>query len=166
MLQVHNLHKSYGITTVLAGIGLIVNDGEHVGLIGPNGTGKSTLLRCIIGQEQPDTGTITLAPADASIGYVPQSFGELLGDRTIAQVVAEAQADYAAAEAALAHAAEALADAADMEAALAAYDAALARFEALGGYEREHRSEAVLQGLGLGALALSTPANTLSGGQK
>src|SRR5215213_5481188 len=150
MLQVHNLHKTYGITTVLAGISLIVNDGEHVGLIGPNGAGKSTLLRCIIGQEQPDTGTITLSPAGASIGYVPQSFGDLLGERTIAQVVADAQAEYAAAEAALAHAADAMGHATDMDAALAVYETALARFEALGGYEREHRSEAVLQGLGLG----------------
>jgi ATP-binding cassette, subfamily F, member 3 len=166
MLQVHNLHKSYGITTVLAGISLIVNDGEHAGLIGPNGAGKSTLLRCIIGQEQPDTGTITLSPAGASLGYVPQSFGDLLGDRTIAEVVAEAQAEYVAAETALAHAADALADAADMDAALTTYDAALAHFEALGGYEREHRSAAVLQGLGLGALTPSTPASTLSGGQK
>src|SRR5215212_4371934 len=166
MLQVHNLSKSYGITTVLAGINLIVNDGEHVGLIGPNGAGKSTLLRCIIGQEQPDSGAVTLSPAGASLGYVPQSFGELLGDRSIAEVVAEAQAEYVAAEAALAHMADALADAADMDAALTAYDAALAHFEALGGYEREHRSAAVLQGLGLGALTSSTPASTLSGGQK
>jgi ATP-binding cassette subfamily F protein 3 len=166
MLQVHNLHKSYGITTVLAGISLIVNDGEHVGLIGPNGAGKSTLLRCIIGQEQPDSGTVTLSPARASLGYVPQSFGDLLGDRSIAEVVAESQAEYAAAEVALAHAADALADAADMQAALTAYEAALAHFEALGGYEREHRSAAVLQGLGLGALTPSTPASTLSGGQK
>ncbi|MEP7190689.1 MAG: ATP-binding cassette domain-containing protein, partial [Roseiflexaceae bacterium] len=166
MLQVHNLHKSYGITTVLAGINLIVNDGEHVGLIGPNGAGKSTLLRCIIAQEQPDSGTVTLSPTSALLGYVPQSFGELLGDRSIAEVVAEAQAEYVAAEAALAHTADALADAADMAAALTAYDAALAHFEALGGYEREHRSAAVLQGLGLGTLTQSTPASTLSGGQK
>jgi len=166
MLQVHNLHKSYGITTVLTGISLIVNDGEHVGLIGPNGAGKSTLLRCIIGQEQPDSGTVTLAPAGGSLGYVPQSFGELLGDRSIAEVVAEAQAEYVAAEAALAQTADALGDTADMAAALGAYDAALAHFEVLGGYEREHRSAAVLQGLGLGALTQSTLASTLSGGQK
>src|SRR5215212_772429 len=136
MLQVHNLSKSYGITTVLAGVSLIVNDGEHVGLIGPNGAGKSTLLRCIMGQEQPDSGTITLSPAGTSLGYVPQSFGDLLGDRVIAQVVADAQADYAAAEAELTHTADALAQAADMDVALAAYGTALARFEALGGYER------------------------------
>jgi ATP-binding cassette, subfamily F, member 3 len=166
MLQVSNLHKSYGITTVLAGINLIVNDGEHVGLIGPNGAGKSTLLRCIIGQEQPDAGAITLSPAGTSLGYVPQSFGDLLGDRTIAEVVAEAQAEYVEAELALARAADSLGSAADMGAAMAAYDAALARFEALGGYEREHGSAAVLQGLGLGALAPSTLASTLSGGQK
>src|SRR5262245_32297184 len=166
MLQIQNLHKSYGITTVLASVSLIVNDAEHVGLIGPNGAGKSTLLRCIIGQEQPDAGTIALSPSGLSLGYVPQSFGDMLGDRTIAQVIAESQAEFVAAETALARAAEALAAPEDMESALAVYDTALARFEALGGYEREHRSEAVLQGLGLGDLALSTPALTLSGGQK
>ena len=166
MLQVHNLHKSYGITTVLAGINLIVNDGEHAGLIGPNGAGKSTLLRCIMGQEQPDSGTITLSPAGASLGYVPQSFGDLLGDRTIAQVVAEAQAEYVEAELALTRAADQLGNATDMDAALAEYDVALARFEAQGGYEHEQIAEIVLQGLGLGALGSDTPANTLSGGQK
>src|SRR3712207_2925525 len=90
----------------------------------------------------------------------------MLGERSIAEVIAEAQAEYVAAEAALTQAADALAIAEDMDAALSVYDTALARFEALGGYEREHRSEALLEGLGLGDLALSTPALTLSGGQK
>jgi len=166
MLQVQHLHKSYGVVTVLAGVSLIINDGEHVGLIGPNGAGKSTLLRCIIGQEQPDSGNITLSPSGLSLGYVPQSFADLLGDRTVAEVVDEAQAEYVTAETALNAAAEALSGAADMDAALAAYDAALAQFEALGGYEREHRAAAVLEGLGLSAIDLSIPAKTLSGGQK
>jgi ATP-binding cassette subfamily F protein 3 len=166
MLQIQNLSKSYGIATVLAGVNLIVNDGEHVGLIGPNGTGKSTLLRCIVGQEQPDSGAIILSPQATSVGYVPQSFGDLLGDQTIGEVVAAAQADLTAAAAALERAAEALASAQDMDAALATYDAALAQFEALGGYEGEHRAAAVLQGLGLGQIGPATPARTLSGGQK
>ncbi|HEX9371895.1 MAG TPA: ABC-F family ATP-binding cassette domain-containing protein [Roseiflexaceae bacterium] len=166
MLHVQNLHKTYGITTILDGVSFVVNDGERVGLIGPNGAGKSTLLRCIVGQEQPDAGALTLAPPDLSIGYVPQSFGDTLGDRTVAQVVAAAQGEYVAAEAALARAAEALATPDDLDAALAAYDAALADFEALGGYAREHRAAAVLDGLGLSAIDPATPAATLSGGQK
>ena len=166
MLQVQNLHKSYGIATVLAGASFLINDGEHVGLIGPNGVGKSTLLRCIIGQDQPDSGSVIQSPAGQTLGYVPQSFSELLGGKTIAEVLADAQAAYSTAEAALERAGAALADAADMDTALAAYDAALGQFEALGGYEREHRTAAVLEGLGLGALDPATPARTLSGGQK
>jgi ATP-binding cassette, subfamily F, member 3 len=165
MLHIQNLHKSYGTNMVLAGVQLILNDGEHVGLIGPNGSGKSTLLRCILRQEQPDSGTITLSPPDLTIGYLAQSFDDL-GERSVGEVVAAAQAEWLAAEAALQQSAEALGSAADPDAALAAYDAALSHFESLGGYEREHRGVAVLQGLGLGAIDPGTPAMALSGGQK
>jgi ATPase subunit of ABC transporter with duplicated ATPase domains len=165
MLQVQHLRKSYGITTVLSDVSFLVNDGEHVGLISPNGTGKSTLLRCLVGQEQPDAGTLSFAPPQLSIGYLPQSFGDL-ADQRVGEAVAGAQADVLAAEAALQHAAEQLATADDMDDALLAYDAALARFEALGGYEREHRAAAVLAGLGLGAIDQDMPVRALSGGQK
>jgi ATP-binding cassette, subfamily F, member 3 len=166
MLQIQNLRKSYGITTVLNGVSFIVNDGERVGLIGPNGAGKSTLLRCVVGQEQPDAGTIALVPSSLVLGYVPQSFNDLLSDQTLAQVLAAAQAEHVESEAALSHAAHVLASGHDMDAALSAYDMALARFEALGGYEREHRAAAVLDGLSLSAIDPMTPAKTLSGGQK
>jgi ATP-binding cassette subfamily F protein 3 len=164
MLQIQNLHKSYGTATVLAGVQLIVNAGEHVGLIGPNGTGKSTLLRCILRQEQPDSGTIVLSPPDLTIGYLSQSFD--LGDQTVGAFVAAAQADWIAADAALQQAAEALGTSAAPDTAMARYEAALAHFEARGGYEREHRAAAVLEGLGLGAIDPGTRAAALSGGQK
>ena len=118
MLQVHDLHKSYGITTVLAGVSFIANDGERIGLIGPNGAGKSTLLRCIIGLEQPDSGAVTLAPPGIVLGYVPQSFADALGERTLGEVVADAQADLVGAEAELDRAAEALAGTGALDAAL------------------------------------------------
>jgi ATP-binding cassette subfamily F protein 3 len=165
MLQVQNLRKSYGAATVLADVTFIVNDGERVGLIGPNGAGKSTILRCLVGQEQPDSGAINLSPPGAVIGYLPQAFAEL-GDRSIGEIVAAAQAEVRDAERALDQAAEALASTQDMDAALVAYDTALARFEALGGYERDHRAAAVLQGLELGEIDPATPAAILSGGQK
>ncbi len=164
MLQVHALTKHFGVATILENISFVINDGEHVGLIGPNGAGKSTLLRCITGQIAPDSGTITHAPQDLTIGYLPQGWTD--DARTVAQVLQAAQHDVLAAEHALQQSADALATSDDMDAALAAYDQALAQFDALGGYEREHRAQAVLDHLALGAIDPAMAVAQLSGGQK
>jgi len=72
MLQVSNVHKSYGDVTVLEGVSFILNPGERMGLIGPNGCGKSTLLRIIAGEEPPDEGSVRFSPPHLSLGYLPQ----------------------------------------------------------------------------------------------
>src|SRR4051812_39266915 len=136
MLQVQNLHKSYGVTPVLSGASFVVNDGEHVALIGPNGAGKTTLLRIITGQEPPDSGSVTLSPRGSVIGYLAQSFADA-GSLTVAQAIAQAQHEIVTAERAMQHAADALSTSPDPDAAMQAYTDALARFDALGGYERE-----------------------------
>src|SRR5262249_22172206 len=146
MLQVQHLRKSYGAVTVISDVSFILNDNQHVGLIGPNGVGKSTLLRCIIGAEQPDAGTIVTSPPGLSIGYLAQAFGDL-GERSVGEVVAAARPDVLQAERELQEAAEALATASDVDAVLTRYDMALARFETLGGYECARRAAVVLQGL-------------------
>src|SRR5215510_14706285 len=118
MLQGQHLRKSYGAVTVISDVSFILNDNQHVGLIGPNGVGKSTLLRCIIGAEQLDEGTIVKSPPDLSIGYLAQAFGDL-GERSVGAIVAAARADVLQAERDLQAAAEALATASDVDAALA-----------------------------------------------
>lgn len=60
MIQIRNLHKSFGELTVLKGINLDIHEGEIVTIIGPSGSGKSTLLRCINYLEQPQKGVITI----------------------------------------------------------------------------------------------------------
>lgn len=165
MLQVQNIAKSYGTAQVLAGAGFILNNNEHIGLIGPNGSGKSTLLRIITGQESADSGSIVLSPPGATIGYLPQSFIEIAG-LTVQQAIAGAHADWVEAEERMQKAAEAIAAVDDPVAAMQAYTEATERFEALGGYEREHRTAAVLQGLELGDVDPTTLVSTLSGGQK
>ncbi|MDD3642571.1 MAG: ABC-F family ATP-binding cassette domain-containing protein [Candidatus Krumholzibacteria bacterium] len=77
MIIVDNISKGFGAQELFAGTGFRLNAGERVGLIGRNGHGKTTLLRMIIGEERPDSGSIVI-PRGYSIGYVDQEprFGE------------------------------------------------------------------------------------------
>ena len=60
MIEVKNIHKSFGDTKVLKGVNLVVKEGQTVALIGSSGSGKSTLLRCINLLEMPDEGTVSI----------------------------------------------------------------------------------------------------------
>ena len=67
LLDIQNLEKSFGQTSVLRGISLSVKEGEVIGLIGASGSGKSTLLRCLNRLETPSAGTVTFQGAQARI---------------------------------------------------------------------------------------------------
>lgn len=71
MIQVSNLDKAYGQQVVFDKAGFTINPGERVGLIGRNGHGKTTLFRMILGQEHPDSGTISI-PNGYKIGHLSQ----------------------------------------------------------------------------------------------
>ncbi|MBC8162608.1 MAG: ABC-F family ATP-binding cassette domain-containing protein [Roseiflexaceae bacterium] len=165
MFQVQHLRKDYAARTVLSNVTFVINDGEHVGLIGPNGTGKSTLLRLLTGQEPPDAGTISFAPASQTIGYLPQASATADGSNVRALIDA-ALAPLRAAEAALEQAAAALATARDTTSAMQAYAEATAQFEARGGYQAEQHIAEILGGLGLDSIDVERPLASLSGGQK
>lgn len=72
MLTVQNLTKAYGIKPVFKDISFTVNAGERVGLIGPNGSGKTTILRIVAGQERADSGVFRFSPGSLRVGYLPQ----------------------------------------------------------------------------------------------
>jgi ATPase subunit of ABC transporter with duplicated ATPase domains len=87
MLSTYRISKNYGINTVLQNITFSINSGDRIGLIGPNGCGKSTLMHILIGLETADTETIAHTRPDLKIGYLSQ--GLVLDPRlTIAQVCA------------------------------------------------------------------------------
>jgi zinc transport system ATP-binding protein len=71
LVQVENLSVSYGAKTVLSHVSLTIEPGEIVTIVGPNGSGKTSLLRSIIGAVKPSRGRVTHGP-DLRIGYVPQ----------------------------------------------------------------------------------------------
>ncbi|MCB0886137.1 MAG: ATP-binding cassette domain-containing protein, partial [Propionibacteriaceae bacterium] len=60
VLQVENLKKGYGPVTIVEGFSMKVHAGEAVALTGRNGAGKSTVLRCLVGADRPDDGTVTV----------------------------------------------------------------------------------------------------------
>ncbi|HSW63138.1 MAG TPA: ABC-F family ATP-binding cassette domain-containing protein [Dissulfurispiraceae bacterium] len=71
MIQAYNLSKSYGRQTIFDEVGFTVNTGERIGLVGRNGHGKTTLFRMLLGEERPDSGTISI-PSGYAIGHLSQ----------------------------------------------------------------------------------------------
>ncbi|WP_420628075.1 ribosomal protection-like ABC-F family protein [Candidatus Leptofilum sp.] len=161
MLTAHNLSKAYGLSPILKNITFSINAGERVGLIGPNGCGKSTLMRLLIGQERPDSGGITLNPPNLRIGYLAQGF---LQDenQTLGELLHEVAGDPDALEAELGNLALALAENPDQAAVQVAYDATLDKL-ARADYGRIQPLLATFQ---LDHLDPDLPVRSLSGGQK
>jgi len=71
MLRIQNLAKAYGSRTLFRDVDWQTSPGQRIGLVGPNGVGKSTLFRIIVGEEEADDGEVNI-PKRAAIGYLPQ----------------------------------------------------------------------------------------------
>ena len=71
-LAARAISKSYGETVVLDGLSLSVTPSSRIGVVGPNGIGKSTLLRILAGAEEPDAGAVTHEPAGLAVSYLVQ----------------------------------------------------------------------------------------------
>ena len=160
MLTVSDLSKSFNLQTLFEKITFSLNPGERVGLIGPNGCGKTTLLRILAGREEPTSGSVH-HPSDLRVGYLPQGF-ELDGGLSIRQVIGTAVGDPAALEGELAAAAQALAQNPQDTCLSNRYDELLCRLQAANPGERE----AMLANLGLAGMDQDIPASKLSGGQR
>ena len=79
-LRAHGVGVSQGAVTVLEGIDVAVGPGDRVAVVGPNGVGKTTLLRVLAGELAPETGTVVRHPATASVVHVPQEPGVRTGE--------------------------------------------------------------------------------------
>ena len=147
--------------TVLDGIDLAVGPGDRVAVLGPNGVGKTTLLRVLAGELAPEAGSVTRHPATASVVHVPQEPGvrpgETLGGYLARRTgVAAAQAELDGATAVLAAGGRGADD---------RYAAALEAWLALGGADLAERAVAVADRLALPTDVLDRGAAALSGGQ-
>ena len=151
----------YAHRTLFENVDLTVAPGDVIGVVGANGAGKSTLLRILAGDLEPLAGTVSAAPADAFVGWLPQEHERVPGE-TVAGYIAR-RTGCAAATSAMETAAEALSDS---DAAADAYSAALDHWLATGAADLQERLPAVLADLGLDCEAPdATQMTALSGGQ-
>ena len=158
-VQLAGVGKHHGAQVILEQVTFTIGPKARMGLVGPNGVGKTTLLRLVAGLEQPDTGTVTRAPERLTVGYLAQERALERG-LTVVQLLAR-RAGIEHAERELEDAARALADGRD---ASDRYSLALERLVSLGAESFEARANATCSDLGLG-VDLERELTGLSGGE-
>jgi ATP-binding cassette, subfamily F, member 3 len=169
LLAARGLVKSFGGRRILDGLDLDVADGARIGVLGPNGGGKSTLLRLLAGEDHADGGTVTRRRG-LVVAVLPQ---EVAGDerdpvvtvRAARPELAELEAEIAAVERRLADPALAR-DLTAMGRVLANQERLLAAWGEQGGDRLDGDARGRLADLGLTDAALDTPTRELSGGQR
>ncbi|MCX5700467.1 MAG: ABC-F family ATP-binding cassette domain-containing protein [Candidatus Omnitrophica bacterium] len=156
MITISNLSKSYGKKTLFENISLNINRGEKIGLIGPNGTGKSTLFSLILGEIESSAGEVRLIK-NTHIGYLAQE-GNFKSERTVLAELVEGDGRIIQ----LKREKEELED--KELAGSKHYGEVLHSLETLGFFELEHKAKKILMGLGFKEKDFNRPINQMSGG--
>ena len=163
MLQVKNIHYSIAGRHLIRGVDWSIPQGKRAALVGPNGTGKTTLLRCITGDITPDKGEV-ITPKSYRIGYLPQEEMRLPEEKLLHSVL------------------EGDREAADLEKQIESLRSMLSgsgenqekilnrlgdlenRYAAMNGYSRENLAKSILSGLGFSEPDWERPLSEFSGG--
>ena len=165
VISLTNVTKQYGPQVLFVDASMQINDGEKIGLVGPNGSGKTTIFRLLTGEEVPDSGVVE-KPKRLTLGYFRQDVGDMGGRTVLAETIAGA-GEVATLGEELHHLEEAMASGgAGMERAIERFGEVQGRFQELGGYDLESRAQTILAGLGLAPDQVAGDVGRLSGGWK
>src|SRR5215813_2569682 len=165
LFRLSDVRKSYSAQDVLRGASLQLNPGEHVGLVGRNGAGKTTVFKLVTGEESPDAGDVVRARG-VRLGLLSQHVnfepGATVHESALAAFGTLQQIEHEMHE--LEH--RMAEPDADLDKVLERYSDLQQQFEREGGFEYAARAEAILQGLGFERETWSLETEKLSGGQQ
>lgn len=164
LINTTGISKAYGPEDIFSGLSLSIPQGARIAIVGPNGIGKTTLLRILIGLEEPSGGIIHRA-RNLKIGYLPQE-AVLDAQHTLWEECLKAVAELRAQEAELARLEAAMSDPQQFEAVVERYGRLQESFERRGGYTYDVRIRQTLAGLGFDENDFHRPIPQLSGGQR
>lgn len=166
LLNVSHIYKSFGEDSIIKDATFTVDEGSKVAIVGNNGTGKSTLLKIIIGEVPSDEGEVTLKK-DATMGYLAQYQEDSFGTN-ILDTVLGAREDLLEMEKRLSQMEEQMGklDHKDADSFMDSYHKLQHQFDLKGGYTFRSEAVGILKGLGFEGDDLNKSMNELSGGQK
>ena len=164
ILTVSKAAKAYGKVEILSDVSFDLEPGEKAGLVGVNGSGKTTIFRIITGEVEADRGEVNVA-RNLSLAYMPQAVA-LDRDTALLPYVLEARADVPALEGEMRRLEEELHARPGDEALLRRLGELQERFNARGGYRLASDAEKILAGVGFAPDQFALPVNRLSGGEQ
>lgn len=166
VLQTKDLGKSFGIQRIFGDVNIVIQDKEKVGLVGPNGVGKTTLLRCLTGEEQPDEGEVALGDS-ISIGYMEQIPDYPL-EITLFEAALDSFSDILSMREKLNNLEKAMSQATgkELDKTMASYGRLTEEYERANGFGCEAMTRRVLSGLGFNEEDFSRVLGSFSGGEK
>lgn len=166
VLACSHIDKSFNDQVIFSDATFHINDGERAALVGSNGTGKTTLLRIIVGELAADGGEITTAK-DKTIGYLPQQQG-YHSENSIYEELLEVKKDIVELDRSIRAMEQQMPQASgdELEALLEKYHRLQTEFEARDGYACKSQIMGIINGLGFDGADVDQCINTLSGGQK
>jgi ATP-binding cassette subfamily F protein 3 len=156
MLTLSQIEKSFGSRTLFEGVSLSINIGERMALVGANGAGKSTLFSIILGETQPDEGSVVL-DRHTTLGYLPQETAAT-GDETVLELATAITPEHAKLKAIL-NEGERTGQTDTEE-----YHDAQGRYAELGAFQLEPKAKRILSGLAFRESDFHRAAKTMSGG--
>ncbi|MCK5844900.1 MAG: ATP-binding cassette domain-containing protein [Victivallales bacterium] len=165
MIDFKNVSKSYLGKDILLDATFRVGEGERVGIVGPNGAGKTTLFGMIIGDVEPDKGSV-FVPDSATIGYLRQQLPDSDAERTLLDFTADALPELARLHQEIEAVEHKLGSSSEPEISklLTTLGELQSKFEMAGGYEMTTRAKTILSGLGFSESKFDSPLSDLSGG--